>query len=113
MTEMVPVAGFCPMGCGKTLFLGEGGAVTCSYGDCPNPAAVDELLGNPETGHVLVSHDEGFTVQHPLREHLGDLFACEVFDQLREQGGPPEPGMYRVVVPSIEGEPLAFVKLDE
>lgn len=38
------VAGVCPNGCGRTLFLGSGGHVTCSWIDCPNPAAPDELL---------------------------------------------------------------------
>lgn len=39
-----PVAGQCPMGCGTTLFLGEGGHVTCSFVECSNPGAADELL---------------------------------------------------------------------
>jgi hypothetical protein len=38
------VAGECPMGCGRTLFLGSGGHVTCSLLGCPNPAAADEWL---------------------------------------------------------------------
>lgn len=42
--ESLSVAGRCPMGCGSTLFLGAGGHVTCSFVDCPDPAAVDELL---------------------------------------------------------------------
>lgn len=27
----------CPNGCGKTLFVGEGGYVTCSFRNCPEP----------------------------------------------------------------------------
>ena len=38
------VDGYCPMGCGPTLFLGEGGYVTCSWHACPNPSAVADLL---------------------------------------------------------------------
>lgn len=38
------VAGVCPNGCGTTLFLGSGGHITCSWIDCSNPAAADELL---------------------------------------------------------------------
>lgn len=38
------VAGECPCGCGRTLFLGSAGRVTCSWSDCPNPAAADEML---------------------------------------------------------------------
>lgn len=38
------VQGKCPA-CGRTsLFLGDGGYVTCSIIDCPNPSAADELL---------------------------------------------------------------------
>lgn len=38
------VQGRCPA-CGNSLlFLGEGGHVTCSLDECPNPSAADELL---------------------------------------------------------------------
>lgn len=32
------------MGCGKTLFLGNNGFVTCSYLECPEPDAVSTFL---------------------------------------------------------------------
>jgi len=38
------VSGRCPMGCGETLFLGEGGHVICSYLPCPNPSRISQLL---------------------------------------------------------------------
>ena len=38
------VKGRCPMGCGETLFLGEGGYVTCSLAECPDPASASEIL---------------------------------------------------------------------
>lgn len=38
------VQGVCPMGCGKTLFLGSGGYVTCSWCKCPDPGAAADLL---------------------------------------------------------------------
>lgn len=41
---MQTVAGECPMGCGRTLFLGEGGHVTCSLVGCPDPCAAADLL---------------------------------------------------------------------
>lgn len=44
MSKVQKVMGNCPMGCGATLFLADGGHVTCSWVDCPNPAAPDELL---------------------------------------------------------------------
>jgi hypothetical protein len=38
------VQGRCPA-CGtKGLFLGDGGYITCSLIDCPNPSAADDLL---------------------------------------------------------------------
>ena len=38
------VAGYCPMGCGQTLFLGSGGYVTCSWVECPEPDVASTLL---------------------------------------------------------------------
>ena len=41
---MIDVQGRCPA-CGwASLFLGDGGHVTCSRLDCPGPCAADELL---------------------------------------------------------------------
>lgn len=37
------------MGCGETLFLAEGGHVTCSWHECPEPAAVDQWLREDAT----------------------------------------------------------------
>lgn len=92
------VQGYCPMGCGQTLFLGHGGHVTCSYGMCPNPGAVDELLADRETEHVVELDARDFAVQHPLRERLGgELFSCSLHAAIAELPGPPEkPGRYRV-----------------
>lgn len=41
---MQQIKGRCPMGCGETLFVGQGGYVTCSYIHCPDPAAASRLL---------------------------------------------------------------------
>lgn len=46
MVPVSDVAGYCPMGCGHTLFVGSGGHITCSWAHCPNPSAVDELLAD-------------------------------------------------------------------
>ncbi|WP_030764824.1 DUF6085 family protein [Streptomyces sp. NRRL F-2664] len=46
------VAGRCPACRGASLFLGDGGHVTCSRIDCPNPCAADELLHAP-TGPLV------------------------------------------------------------
>lgn len=101
------VQGYCPMGCGETLLLGEGGYVTCSWIECPDPEAVTKLLAvKPETDHiVLFAEDDGFTLQHPVRERIaGNLFDCELHEYLVSLAGPPVlPGRYRVVVVPPEG----------
>lgn len=43
------VQGYCPMGCGRTLFLGEGGYVTCSYVECPQPHRASRYLDDMAT----------------------------------------------------------------
>jgi hypothetical protein len=93
---MTRVRGYCPMGCGETLFLGDGGHVTCSLIGCPRQGAVDELLSERDAGHVVRIGEETFDVQHPLRERLeGGLFACELHAWLSSLGGPPvPPGRY-------------------
>lgn len=41
------VQGYCPACQGTSLFLGDGGHVTCARIDCPNPCAADDLLHSP------------------------------------------------------------------
>lgn len=93
------VRGRCPMGCGETLFIGEGGWITCSFISCPRPAAVADLLDDRETEHLVTFSDDGFTVKHPLRERLDDaLLACELHLYIAGLGGPPVvPGRYRAM----------------
>lgn len=45
---MSDVQGRCPACSGSSLFLGEGGHVTCSRIDCPDPTAADDLLHGEE-----------------------------------------------------------------
>lgn len=92
------VQGYCPMGCGDTLFLGSGGYVTCSWVKCPRPDAAADVLLERETEHVVVLGESTFDIQHPLRERLeGELFDCGLHARLRELSGPPfKPGRYRV-----------------
>lgn len=59
----LPVAGFCPMGCGATLFVGSGGHVTCRRISCPDPSAVDRLLDDRETEHVVEFRLADFTIR--------------------------------------------------
>lgn len=98
--KMQKVMGFCPMGCGATLFLGEGGHVTCSFVECPAPDAVDRLLADRDTEHIVRFDEQGFSMQHPLRERLdGALLDCTLHARLRAEPEMPvpEPGVYRVV----------------
>jgi hypothetical protein len=101
------VRGYCPNGCGETLFLGAGGHVTCSLvgsdrsGDrgCPDPALLDKILSDPETEHTIQVGRTTFTLQHPLRERgrADTLHECELHQWVANQSKPPvDPGTYRV-----------------
>lgn len=90
------VAGYCPMGCGKTLFLGAMGYVTCSYLQCPNPTALSNIITDAETEHRVTFSKTKFTITHPLRERLTDMAKCALHDYLDRLGGPPvKTGRYR------------------
>lgn len=91
------IKGFCPMGCGETLFVTADGHITCSWPDCKAPGAADEILSDPETDHIVVFGEQGWTVRHPLRERLNDdLLNCDIHGDLAKYDGPPvTPGCYR------------------
>lgn len=95
---MSAIQGYCPMGCGRTLFVGSGGHITCSHLNCPCPSAVDEILDDRECEHVVTLKAKDFTVRHPLRERLDDaLMTCELHSWLAGRAGPPvQLGRYRV-----------------
>jgi hypothetical protein len=92
------VQGYCPWCGSKSLFLGSGGYITCSVGDCTNPSAASDILGDRETEHVVVLGEVNFTIRHPLRERLDDaLLSCDLHSTLQDSDGPPKrPGTYRV-----------------
>jgi hypothetical protein len=98
------IPGYCPMGCGRTLFAAVGGHITCSYIHCPRPTAVDDLLEDQETDHLVTFDVTGFTVRHPLRERLDDaLMSCRLHEFCAGLDGPPAlPGLYRVA-PRFDG----------
>ena len=88
---------YCPMGCGKTLFVGSGGYITCSYISCPNPTKVADLLLDPEHEHIVVIEPFDFSIKHPLRERPDELLACDLHEFMSNLSGPPVlPGRYRV-----------------
>jgi hypothetical protein len=98
---MTDVTGNCPMGCGRTLFLGKGGYITCSYVHCPRPDAVADLLADRETEHLATFDADGFTIRHPLRERLDNaLMTCDLHALCANMPGPPvQPGTWRVTGP--------------
>ncbi len=59
---MSDVQGHCPACGGSSLFLGEGGHVTCRRLDCPDPSAADDMLG------------EGAPMLHRVAVLASDLF---------------------------------------
>jgi hypothetical protein len=66
--------------------------------ECPRPDAAASILDHPETEHIVTIRDDGFTVEHPLRERLdGALHECRLHQDFSAAGGPPKrPGCYRV-----------------
>lgn len=99
------VDGYCPMGCGSTLYLAEGGFVTCWVPGCPDRAAVGEILSDPESEHLVTFTSSGFTVRHPLRERIDDaLQTCDLLG-FCARWPPARPGTYRLR-PRLDGEGL-------
>ncbi|MGC9540200.1 DUF6085 family protein [Streptomyces sp. UG1] len=96
---MADIQGHCPA-CGwSTLFVGDGGYLTCSRLECPQPDAAHRILADRETDHIVQFDDEGFTIRHPLRERLDDaLMRCDLHLYCASLPGPPQPpGRYRAV----------------
>ncbi|MFJ6566658.1 hypothetical protein ACIQNU_04510 [Streptomyces sp. NPDC091292] len=65
------VQGHCPACGGSSLFLGEGGHVTCSRLDCPAPDTADGLLRGGETALVqaLGGGRKAIVIAHTLHFH--------------------------------------------
>lgn len=76
--SMIKVAGVCPMGCGETLFLGAGSAVTCALATCPNPSAASEKLSaaaaEQAADEAVAATTERFETEARL-EAMGSLVA--------------------------------------
>ena len=90
--------GCCPA-CGmSSLFVGNGGHITCGVIGCKDPCIVDKILRTSEIEHIVIVGPEGFDVQHPLRERVEDeLFDCGLHAYLKGLDGPPAAhGRYRV-----------------
>jgi hypothetical protein len=66
------IPGYCPMGCGQTLFIAKG-----------NYTAASDILNDQETEHIVKFQDNTFTVRHPLRERLDNaLLTCSIAEDL-------------------------------
>jgi hypothetical protein len=90
------VQGYCPMGCGQTLKLGDYCNIYCDHDQCPDPDALDKIINDPETEHI-VTFDDHYTVVHPLRERLTGLPNCELLTYLAGPWRPAALGTYRAV----------------
>ncbi|MET9445330.1 hypothetical protein [Streptomyces sp. NPDC006610] len=68
---MTDVQGRCPACGGNSLFLADGGHVTCSRLDCPNPSTADDLLhgGEAALAQVLGNNRPAQVVAHTLHFH--------------------------------------------
>jgi Family of unknown function (DUF6085) len=90
------ISGQCPMGCGETLCVVEGGHVVCHGPECPHPSAVDVLLHQP-LEHVVEFSEQGFVVEHPLAERINHTMAsCQLMIDLAALPAMPvdKPGRY-------------------
>lgn len=98
------VQGFCPMGCGQTLFLGAGGHITCSWAHCPDPGALDTIANEAVTEHIIHIRALDFTIRHPLRDRVGrNLELCGFHEWLSSLDAPPMPPGTYLVAPSSDG----------
>ncbi|WP_411096001.1 hypothetical protein [Streptomyces sp. 020-2-3H-GM] len=68
---MPDVQGRCPACGAASLFLGEGGHVTCARLDCPDPSAADDLLHGGESALVqaLGGGRTAHVIAHTLTVH--------------------------------------------
>ncbi|MGQ4733312.1 hypothetical protein ACUN3E_37355 [Streptomyces sp. Ju416(a)] len=68
---MPDVQGHCPACGAASLFLGEGGHVTCARIECPNPCAADELLhgGEAALAQALGGDRTARVIAHTLTIH--------------------------------------------
>jgi hypothetical protein len=100
MPGVTRVQGHCPACGSASLFLGDGGYVTCGRLDCSCRSAASDILAERETEHVVVFKAGSFTVKHPLRERINDeLLTCELHAYISRLDGPPTmPGVYRAVM---------------
>jgi hypothetical protein len=112
MRPIIDISGaYCPMGCGQHLHLMPSGMIQCLGKECPRPDAVQKILSNPVTDDVVLFGSDSFTVLHPLKERLGDLWTCQVHTACTQLDGPPGLGQFRARFDENNG--LVLERLEE
>jgi hypothetical protein len=94
------VRGHCPACGSETLFVGEGGWITCSFIGCPEPTALADTITDPHIHrHVVTFRDDDFVVRHPLSERHGTgIEDCPLHWHIAAMSGPPvRPGRYLAI----------------
>lgn len=98
MNDSVKIRGYCPMGCGETLAVRliyvaaideklAPAFIYCTNPLCPKLEAVQEILDDPETEHVVTFNTFMYSMKHPLRERInGELLSCRLGEHLDEFG---------------------------
>src|ERR1017187_5858481 len=96
---MTHIDGYCPSCGSRQLVASDDGQILCKQEGCALPSAASQILNQGgETGHILESRDDGWTLMHPLRERLeGGLFRWAVADTVNAIGPPAMLGYYRIL----------------
>jgi hypothetical protein len=102
VSKIFKVHGYCPMGCGETLYLDGLACVRCDQPNCPRPDAADRILADPETEHLVTVAEDGYSMKHPLHERLDNaLLSCalgaEIGELYQDVGDYLGMGTFRVV----------------
>jgi hypothetical protein len=99
------IAGYCPLGCGETLYTAHGIKIMCSDPACPDPDAAQKILNEPETEHLVTIAGDGYSVKHPLRERIDNaLLDCAAGKHAGYYGAGMTPGRYRLHAPFADWE---------
>src|SRR5260370_2280259 len=100
MTQIHDLHGYCPLGCGQTLHLMPGGLIVCLDPECPDAGALQKIIGDRETGHIVTTEGLSSHTVHPVRERIGNqLLTCginQAIEEAAQEGVIELNGTYRV-----------------
>jgi hypothetical protein len=107
---MTTIQGHCPACGGTSLFVAEGGYITCSRVDCSEPDAAASILEDSEIEHIVDFREDNFLVRHPLIERVDDrLMGCDLHADIAALAGPPVAlGRYRVYPKDNSGPSISL-----